>query len=153
MYNILNIEVSALIQAKWSAGIEDLAPVLHARRILGKEEKDDQDLLAWHLTVTEDGVPCGVLRLYADDGRFHLDKILSGGKSYEDLMIRMAILKLDALNVRSVYAHLPKKMYPFWLNYGFSLVPSDEDSKQVTLLLTNPSLPPSACGKQSGDCD
>lgn len=142
-----------MIQAKWLPGTEDLTPVFHARWMLGKEGADDQDGYAWHLTVTENDTPCGVLRLYAAGGSFHLDQFFRAQKCYDDLMIRMAMLKLNALRISSVYVHLPKKIHPVWLNYGFSLVPSDEDSKQVTLLLTNPSLPPSVCGKQSGDCD
>lgn len=142
-----------MITNKWIMGNGNLAEV-EALRTAENRPLDDNDALAMHLVIYDDGAPAATGRVYHDGRYFRIGEYFvkqdKRGQGFGDLLIKLLILKAFEFAPSEVRTSLCNNEASFLERYGFDIA----EGETRELRLTKESMVfPSKCGheKRYGD--
>lgn len=120
-----------MITNKWIGGTEDITEPLCLREevFVGElnmdeePERDENDSLAMHLVLYDDGIPVAAGRLYHDGKTFRIGRccVKKGfrGQGFGDMLVKLLLLKAFSYNPSEVVISARQVMQGFYEKYGF----------------------------------
>lgn len=154
-----------MVTNRWIVGSEDLTEPLRLREAVFTEEQhaeapdeDENDRLALHLVLYDDGQPVATGRLYHDGRSFRIGRCCvereQRGQGFGDLLVKLLLLKAFEYGPSQVRIHAQTQAAPFYERYGFVREPETFDEagiEHVAMYVDKDSLKiPSKCGETRG---